>query len=430
MPRKNSLAPPTTPPPGATLSSFLARMARYVFFSRFQQLQQGEIILIDDAARYTFGNRSENFPLSVTVYVHHPQFYKDVAFGGDVGAGEAYIHGFWSCDDLTSLIRIIIRNRHLLDTLDQGWSRVTAFVRELYYSLRRNTKEGSRRNIAAHYDLGNDFFALFLDDTMMYSCAIFERDDSTLYEASVAKNDRICRKLQLTPHDHVLEIGAGWGSFAIHATQQYGCHVTTTTISQEQFQLARQRVAAAGLSDRVTIVLQDYRDLRGAYDKLVSIEMIEAVGHQYLETFFRCCSHLLKPDGMMLLQSITIADQLYERARRSVDFIKQYIFPGSFIPSVTAIGNALARVTDLRMFHLEDQGPHYATTLRHWRERMFANLQRVRALGYPETFVRMWEYYLCYCEGGFRERVLGDVQIVLTKPLCRRAPIQPPLPRP
>jgi cyclopropane-fatty-acyl-phospholipid synthase len=427
---KNSLAPTTASSTDTTPSSFLDRIARQVFFSRFQQLQWGEIILIDDATRYTFGNRSESLPLSVTVRVHHPQFYKDVAFGGDVGAGEAYIHGFWSCDDLTALIRIIIRNRHLLDTLDRGWSRLTAFVRKLYHFLRRNTKEGSRRNIAAHYDLGNDFFELFLDDTMMYSCAIFEREDSTLYEASVAKNDRICRKLQLTPQDHVLEIGAGWGSFAIHAAQQYGCRVTTTTISQEQFQLAQQRVAAAGLSERVAILLQDYRDLRGEYDKLVSIEMIEAVGHHYLETFFRCCSNLLKPDGMMLLQSITIADQLYERARRSVDFIKQYIFPGSFIPSITAICNALTRTTDLRVFHLEDQGAHYATTLRHWRERMFDNLQQVRALGYPDTFVRMWEYYLCYCEGGFHERVLGDAQMVLTKPLNRRAPIQPSLTKP
>lgn len=428
---KNSLAPTTTPSTGVASLSFLDRLARAAFFSRFRQIQWGEIILIDEATRYVFGARSEKFPLSVTVRVHHPQFYKDVAFGGDVGAGEAYMHGFWSCDDLTALIRIIIRNRHLLDTLDQGWARLTAFIRKLYHLLlRRNTKEGSRRNIAAHYDLGNDFFTLFLDNTMMYSCAIFEKEESTLFDASIAKNDRICRKLQLTPQDHVLEIGAGWGGFAMHAAQHYGCRVTTTTISHEQFQLARQRIAAAGLSERVTLVLQDYRDLRGEYDKLVSIEMIEAVGHHYLETFFRCCSNLLKPDGMMLLQSITIADQLYERARQSVDFIKQYIFPGSFIPSVTAICHALTRATDLRVFHLEDQGAHYATTLRHWRERMFANLQQIRALGYPETFLRMWEYYLCYCEGGFHERVLGDAQIVLTKPLNRRAPIQPTLPKP
>jgi cyclopropane-fatty-acyl-phospholipid synthase len=351
-------------------------------------------------------------------------------FGGEVGAGEAYSDGFWSCDDLTALIRIMVRNRSLLDALDRGWSHLATLARKLFHLFRRNTKEGSRKNIAAHYDLGNDFFALFLDETMMYSCAIFEREDSTLYEASVAKNDRICRKLQLTARDQLLEIGSGWGGFALYAAGQYGCHVTTTTISQEQFQLAQKRVAAAGLSDRVTILLQDYRDLRGQYDKLVSIEMIEAVGHHYLETFFRGCSNLLKPDGMMLLQGITIADQLYERSLRSVDFIKQYIFPGSFIPSVTAICNALARATDLRVFHLEDQGAHYATTLRHWRERFFANLHQVRALGYPAPFIRMWEYYLCYCEGGFLERVLGDVQMVLTKPLCRRAPIQPLLPRP
>lgn len=424
---KNSLVPPTTASTNAASASVLDRIARQVFFSRFQQLHWGEITLIDDAAHYTFGSRNESFPLSVTVRVHHPHFYRAIAFGGDVGAGEAYIQGFWTCNDLPALMRIIVRNRHLLDDLGRGWSRLTAVVRELRHFLRRNTKEGSRRNIAAHYDLGNDFFALFLDDTLTYSCALFEREDSTLYEASVAKNDRVCRKLQLTPQDHVLEIGAGWGSFAIHAAQHYGCRVTTTTISQKQFQLAQQRVAAAGLSERVKLVLQDYRDLRGAYDKLVSIEMIEAVGHQYLETFFRCCSNLLKPDGMMLLQSITIADQLYEHARRSVDFIKQYIFPGSFIPSVTAICNALTRATDLRVFHLEDQGAHYATTLRHWRKRLFANLPQVRAFGYPDTFIRMWEYYLCYCEGGFHERVLGDVQMVLTKPLSRRAPIQPPL---
>jgi cyclopropane-fatty-acyl-phospholipid synthase len=350
-------------------------------------------------------------------------------FGGDVGGGEAYINGFWSCDDLTALVRILIRNRPVLDAMDKGWARLTAPARQLFHALHRNTKEGSRKNIAAHYDLGNQFFEILLDDTMMYSCAIFEREDSTLYEASVAKNDRICRKLQLTPKDQLIEIGSGWGGFAIHAARHYGCQVTTTTVSKEQFQLAQQRVAAAGLTDRVTILLQDYRDLHGQYDKLVSIEMIEAVGHQYLDTYFHCCSTLLKPNGMMLLQGITIADQYYERARRAVDFIKRFIFPGSFIPSVTAICNSLTRATDMRLFHLEDQGPHYATTLRRWRERMFANIQQIRLLGYPDTFIRMWEYYLCYCEGGFHERVLGDVQMLLTKPLCRRAPLQPPLPK-
>ena len=427
---KNFLAPTTTPSTGSARRSLLERIARRTFFSHFQRLQEGEITLIDGTERYTFGKQREHFPFSATVWVSNPRFYEKVAFGGDVGAGEAYINGFWSCNDLTALVRIMVRNRPLLNALDQGWSWLTTFIHKGSHFLRRNTRAGSRKNIAAHYDLGNDFFKLFLDETMMYSCAIFEREDSTLQEASNAKNDRICRKLQLTPRDRVLEIGTGWGGFAIHAAQRYGCHLTTTTISQKQFQLAQQRVTAAGLSDRITILPQDYRDLRGQYDKLVSIEMIEAVGHRYLDTFFQCCSQLLTPDGIMLLQSITITDQLYERARGSVDFIKQYIFPGSFIPSVTAICNSLTRVTDLRLFHLEEQGAHYATTLRRWRERLFANLHRVRALGYPDTFIRMWEYYLCYCEGGFYERTLGDVQMLLTKPLCRRAPLQPPLPQP
>lgn len=427
---KHSLAPATTQSTSAPTTSIFTRIARHAFFSRLPQLQTGEILLVDGPTRYAFGRRDPERPLSVTLCVHHPRFYSDVVFGGDIGAGEAYMRGVWSCDDLTTLVRILLRNRHILDTMDRGWARASAPARQLFHFLRRNTKEGSRKNIAAHYDLGNDFFELMLDDTMMYSCAIFEREHSTLYEASVAKNERICRKLQLSPQDQVLEIGAGWGGFALHAAQHYGCHVTTTTISKEQFHFARQRIAAAGLTDRVTLLLQDYRDLRGKYDKLVSIEMIEAIGHQYLEAFFHCCSNLLKPDGMMLLQTITIAEHLYERALHSVDFIKRHIFPGSFIPSIAVICGTLGAATDMKLFHLEDQGPHYATTLRRWRERLFANLHRIRVLGYPDTFLRMWEYYLCYCEGGFQERVLGDVQMVLTKPQCRRAPIQPPLSQP
>jgi cyclopropane-fatty-acyl-phospholipid synthase len=259
----------------------------------------------------------------------------------------------------------------------------------------------------------------------MYSSAIFEREDMPLEAASIAKLDRICRKLDLKPDDRVIEIGTGWGGFALHAARHYGCHVTTTTISRSQQKLARERVTAAGLNDRITLLLQDYRDLTGQYDKLVSIEMIEAVGHQYYDTFFRKCSELLKPEGTMLLQAITIADQRYEAARRSVDFIQRYIFPGSCIPSVTAISNALTRATDLRLFHLEDIGPHYALTLRRWRENFNANLAGVRALAYPESFIRMWEFYLCYCEAGFMERVIGDVQMLLVKPGARPAPLLP-----
>lgn len=423
---KDAPLPVAASPAYATQPALLTRLARGAVLAKLHGLQRGELTLVDGNERRTFGRRSHDCPLAVTLTVHDPRFYRDLACGGSIGAGEAYMNGWWSCDDLTALVRIFVLNRELLDGMEKGCARLTAPLQKLFHYLRRNTKAGSRSNIAAHYDLGNDFFSLFLDETLMYSCAFFERADSTLQEASVAKNDRICRKLQLSPADHLLEIGTGWGGFALHAARHYGCRVTTTTISRAQHDLAVQRIAAAGLSDRITVLLQDYRDLQGQYDKLVSIEMIEAVGHAFYETFFRCCSNLLTPQGMMLLQAITIADQYYEQAKRSVDFIQRYIFPGSCIPSVSVICTALARATDLRLFHLEDLTPHYATTLRLWRERLLANSHRVRALGYPETFLRMWEYYFCYCEGGFHERVIGDVHMLLTKPLCRRAPILPP----
>jgi cyclopropane-fatty-acyl-phospholipid synthase len=288
-------------------------------------------------------------------------------------------------------------------------------MRRLLHAAARNTRDGSRRNIAAHYDVGNDFFALWLDESMMYSSAVFERPDMTLHEASVAKLDRICRKLALQPGDHVLEIGTGWGGFALHAARQYGCRVTTTTISREQHDWAREAIDRAGLGDRITLLADDYRDLGGTYDKLVSIEMIEAVGHQYFDAFFRCCSERLKPGGTMLLQAITIADQQYEAARDSVDFIKRHIFPGCCIPSIAALSQSIARASQLRIVGLEDIGPHYATTLAHWRANLLARGDRVRALGYPEHFLRMWEFYFSYCEGGFAEGQLGDAQLLLTR---------------
>ena len=331
--------------------------------------------------------------------------------------------GHWSCDDLTTLVRILARNPDSTSAMDRGLGRLGVPLARLYHALRRNTWGGSARNVRAHYDLGNDFFELFLDPTLTYSCGVFESDDATLEEASIAKYDRLCRKLDLGPDDHVLEIGTGWGGFAIHAAGKYGCRVTTATISREQWRIARQRVAAAGLADRVTVLECDYRELEGTYDKLVSIEMIEAVGDRYLDTFFRICSERLRPDGIMGLQAITTPDQFYDAHVRSVDFIKRYIFPGGSLVSVRRVADAIARVTDLRLFQLEDITPHYARTLHTWRERFIVNLDQVRALGYPEQFVRMWEFYLCYCEGGFLERVIGDVQIVLTKPMCRRDPI-------
>ncbi|MGD2113022.1 MAG: cyclopropane-fatty-acyl-phospholipid synthase family protein, partial [Gammaproteobacteria bacterium] len=289
--------------------------------------------------------------------------------------------------------------------------------------LHRNTLRGSRRNIEAHYDLGNDLFELFLDETMMYSCGIFTRPGATLQEASEAKLDAICRKLQLGPDDHVLEIGTGWGGFALHAARHYGCRVTTTTISRQQYEHAAQRIRAAGLEDRITLLFDDYRLLEGSYDKLVSIEMIEAIGHRNFNTYFRKCSELLKPDGMMLLQSITIADQRYAQARNAIDFIQRYIFPGGCLPSNAALAGAVAGSTDMRIFDLQDIGPHYATTLRHWRKRFLSRIEQVRRLGYPERFIRMWEYYLCYCEGGFRQQSIGTVQLLLTRPGTLRQPL-------
>lgn len=409
--------------------AFLTRIARQLVLRRLHGLRFGSLTIIDGGESLTFGESSRHCPLSVTLHVHDAHFYNDLVIGGSVGAGEAYIKGWWSCDDLTTLVRILVCNRAVLGGMDAGFARLSLPLRKAFHALRRNTKRGSSRNIVAHYDLGNDFFALFLDETMTYSCGIFERADSTLQEASLAKIERICRKLQLSPSDHLLEIGTGWGSFALHAAQRYGCRVTTTTISPQQYQLARQRVAEAGLTDRVTVLLKDYRALTGQYDKLVSIEMIEAVGHAFYDTYFKCCSDLLKPEGMMLLQAITIADQQYETAKRSVDFIQRYIFPGSCIPSITVISQSLARATDMRVFHLEDITPHYAETLRHWRERFLTNLNQVQRLGYSEELIRMWEFYFCYCEGGFRERVIGDVQMLLTKPQCRRSPILPSLRR-
>lgn len=419
---------PITPKP-----HFLDGLATRAVHARLAGLQHGVLVLRDElsdetrAARY--GKITERCALTVTLRVHDPRFYSEIAFGGSIGAGEAYMQGYWSVDDLTGLMRILLQNRDVLDGMETGLARAAAPLQKALHWMALNTRAGSRRNIQAHYDLGNDFFKLFLDPTMMYSSAIFERPGMTLEQASIAKLDRICRKLDLKPGDRVMEIGTGWGGFAVHAARHYGCHVTTTTISPSQHALARERIAAAGLSDRIELLLTDYRDLSGQYDKLVSIEMIEAVGHRYYDTYFRKCSELLKPDGAMLLQAITIADQRYEAAKKSVDFIQRYIFPGSCIPSVAAISDAIARVTDMRLFHLEDIGPDYATTLRCWHENFDANVEKVRALGYPEPFIRMWAFYFCYCEGGFIERVIGDVHMLLVKPQARPQPIVPPLVR-
>jgi cyclopropane-fatty-acyl-phospholipid synthase len=402
----------------------LSRIARKALLQRLALIRDGEIRVQDNGQTLRFGARTARCGLAVTITVRDPEFFSMAAYGGAVGAGESYIQGHWRCDDLTALVRIMVLNRDVLEGLETSIAaRGSALLRRLLHWANRNSKHGSARNIAAHYDLGNELYKLMLDETMAYSCGIFLHEDATLQEASIAKFDAVCRKLALTSSDHLLEVGTGWGGLAIHAAERYGCRVTTTTISREQHDFAREKIAARGLGDRVTLLFEDYRDLKGQFDKLVSIEMIEAVGARFLDTYFRKCSSLLKPTGAMLLQAITLQDQHYARALRSVDYIQRFIFPGSFIPSVSAINDSVARATDMKLFNLEDIGPHYAPTLRMWRERFFANINKVRALGYPESFNRLWEYYLCYCEGGFAERQLGDVQMLLTKPDCRRAAI-------
>ena len=395
---------------------WIDKMCRPLLFSRLRKIECGQVKIIDHCGEQLFGNTEQSSELTVEINVKDQRFYSDIALGGTVAAGEAYMQGYWSCNNLTGLVRIMLRNRQVMAQVEGGFSLFKAPILRLMHWLNRNSQAGSRRNIEAHYDLGNEMFELFLDPTMMYSCAYYPNNQASLNEASTAKLRRICEKLQLSEKDHVVEIGTGWGGFAIYAASHFGCKVTTTTISKQQYEVARQRVIAAGLEDKVTLLMQDYRDLQGTYDKLVSIEMIEAVGPQYLETYFAKCSSLLKPDGIMLIQAITIQDQFYDQAIKSVDFIQRYIFPGGFIPSVTAISNAVKKSTDTRLFQMEDIGPHYATTLRDWRKNFFNNIEQIKGLGYSNQFIAMWEFYLCYCEGGFLERTLGTSHMVFIKP--------------
>ncbi len=402
-----------------TVAPWFYRLVRRAAFARLSKLEFGAVTIIEGRERFQFGQVTSRCPLKATVTIHDPRVYADLTLGGTVGGGNAYRRGLWSCDDLTTLVRIFVLNRALLDRMEVGLALVSRAVLKTIHWLNRNTRAGSRKNIAAHYDLGNEFFRLMLDETMMYSCAYFERPDATLAEASLAKNDRICAKLHLSASDHLLEIGSGWGGFAIHAASHYGCRVTTTTISRQQYDLVLQRVRESGLRDRVTVMLTDYRDLPTLgvqFDKLVSIEMIEAVGHQYYRTFFEVCSRMLKPQGLALIQGITIDERFYERAKRSVDFIQRFIFPGSCIPSVSALMQASAKVGDLGLIHFEDIGAHYAPTLRAWGRNIAVKLPEIKALGCQPEFLRLWEFYLSYCEGGFLERTISTAHMLFCKP--------------
>ncbi|MCA9015278.1 MAG: class I SAM-dependent methyltransferase [Planctomycetaceae bacterium] len=405
-----------------TQPGLIDSVCRRLLFMRLQRLVCGQVVLHDVQERFSFGDA--NADLSVEVIVQHPRFYRRAVLGGGLGIAQSLIDGDWSADDLTSLVRIFIRNLEVTDQFERGIAWFRQRAARAGHWFRRNTRLGAARNIHAHYDLGNEFYQLFLDETMCYSSGVFEADSATMQEASLAKLERACRSLNLQPDDHLLEIGTGWGGLAIYAAKNYGCRVTTTTISREQYHLAVERVHAAGLSNRITVLLSDYRDLEGEYDKLVSIEMIEAVGSEYFETYFEKCSQLLRADGMMFLQSIVIKDQRFEEYLRSVDFIRRYIFPGGCLPSVAAILQSTTRASDLRLLQLEDIAPHYAQTLRCWQQQFQNQLDRVRELGYSESFIRMWNYYFSYCEAAFEERQCNTVQMLFAKPGCRFDPVK------
>ncbi|MGH2937504.1 MAG: class I SAM-dependent methyltransferase [Solirubrobacterales bacterium] len=390
--------------------------ARAVVGAVLGRTRGGEIEVVEDGRSRVFGRPSE---LRATVRIKDPAAWRG-PLNGSIGLGESYVDGLWETDDLVALIQIAARS---LSRQHRGVSAAVARSRAAFHRVRglvpENTKGGARANISAHYDLGNDLFSSFLDPTMMYSCAYFPRADATLEEAQLAKLDRICERLQLGPDTHLLEIGTGWGGMAMHAARTTGCRVTTTTISRAQHELATRRVHEAGLEDRVTILLEDYRDLEGTYDRLVSIEMIEAVGWQYFDTYFKTCDRLLADDGLFLLQAITVDDRLYEMEKASKSFANTHVFPGGCLPSLKRIADSIGTVTEMREIWLDDITAHYPPTLAMWRERFFASWDKLKTHGYDERFRRLWDFYLSGSEAGFRERRIGDVQVLFAKPSFR-----------
>nr|WP_316935845.1 cyclopropane-fatty-acyl-phospholipid synthase family protein [Halomonas sp. ANAO-440] len=401
----------------------LTRWLRPRVMAQLDRLEGGRITLIEGSHCHLLG---QDGPLRVTLVVRNPRAWQRLALGGSVGAAEAYLDGDWDADDLVALIRLFAANLERVNRdMENGTARMGRWLLAALNALQRNTHRGAKRHIAAHYDIGNDLFATFLDrEHRMYSSAVFPRADATLEEASTHKLDLMLAKLDVRPEHHLLEIGTGWGGLAIHAAKTRGCRVTTTTISAEQYAYTAQRIREEGLEERITLLQQDYRKLEGRFDRLISVEMIEAVGHQYLPTYLKTLDRLLNADGLALLQAITIRDQRFEAAKREMDFIKRHVFPGGFLPSHRVILDAMARHTSLNVLALDEIGPHYARTLREWRHRFEANLETVRKLGYEERFIRLWRYYLCYCEGGFLERTIGTCHLLLARPGARPAPLE------
>ncbi|MEX2367335.1 MAG: cyclopropane-fatty-acyl-phospholipid synthase family protein [Pseudohongiellaceae bacterium] len=410
--------------PGITRASsdFIANWARKLVLKLFSKIAVGSLTIEDGGQVYQFGEDQHQAKLVAHVKVKHTSAYMAVLRNGSMGAGEAYMAGLWESPDLLQVVRLMVLNMTLLESMDNGsfwWRRLAD---RLFNIGKRNNRSGARRNIAAHYDLSNDFFALFLDETMAYSAAIFNSKEQSLELASRAKFQHICERLQLQPDDHLVEIGTGWGGLAIHAARHFGCRVTTTTLSHQQYLYASAWVKHQGLEDQITVLEKDYRDLDGKYDKLVSVEMIEAVGSRFYPEYFRKCCSLLRDDGLMLLQSITISDQRYPKSVKSMDFIKRYIFPGGQLPSNSVIASQVARNTDMQIIGLEDITHDYARTLQAWRERFWQRVEEVRKQDVDEVFIRMWHFYLCFCEGGFRERVIHTAQILMARPAFRNLP--------
>ncbi len=383
-------------------------------FRKLKSISSGQLTIIDGSNKHVFG--SPDSELKAELEVYSQEFYVFLGSGGTNGAAESYTAGYWSSKNLVGLIQLIIKNKNTLLGLDAGFARLGSPITKLIHKKRQNTLKGSKNNVLAHYDLSNDFYKLWLDPTMTYSSGVFPSKDSSMQEASIEKLDRICRKLKLSNKDHVLEIGTGWGSFAIHAAKNYGCKVTTTTISDKQFQYASELISKEGLENKITLLSKDYRELEGSFDKVVSIEMIEAVGAEYVPGFFEKASSLLKNNGLMALQGITYNDPDFDSYKNSVDFIRKYIFPGSCLVAMPQIMQAIKEKTDLVIIDSEDITHHYARTLKLWRESFQKALPEVEGLGFSEPFTRIWNFYLVYCEAGFLENLIGDFQIVFAKP--------------
>lgn len=403
------------------VQNYKARLIGYetlfkkIFFKVLKKIKLGAINLKDLSGSYLFKGESATPDECVTINIKHPRAYRKILLEGSVGAGKSYIDGDWDADDLTKLIALFIENKALFNDIESPIARISSLILAIYYKLNINTIRRAKNNILSHYDLGNDFFQLILDPCMMYSCALYEPADLSLKEAAQKKIQKICTKLELRPQDHLLEIGTGWGGLAIYAAQEYGCKITTTTISDKQYAFVKEKIKRLGLENQIELLNLDYRKLSGQYDKVVSIEMIEAVGHRYFDVFFNQCNQLVKPEGLFFLQAIVINDQAYEAAKNEIDFIKRYIFPGGCLPCVFSIFKSIATQTKMQLLSFEDIGKHYVTTLNDWHDNLLANKQAILDQGFTENFIRMWQFYFCYCAAGFERNYISDIHALWRK---------------